>query len=226
MANMVGTNVASAVTTFTDGDKYATAYANQIQGGRHSAATLTDRNAIPAPRRIVGMTCYVTETDLTYKLINNPAGDTTQASDWEKDIPSADDIVLDDGTTLTEKVAEVEAKIAERYVLFCITPVDIGVNDIEQMMQFPSKVVSINAAVPVGTALTSNVVVRLEMHNGTVWSTVDTITVLSADPTKSALKTLTTPKDIAVGNRLRVNVISAQAGIESLVISVGLQLTN
>jgi hypothetical protein len=219
-----GTNVAATITTFTDADTYATAYANEIQGGRHSVDTIVDRNAISKSRRKVGMICYVQATDLPYKLKNNPATDTTQDSDWEKDIPSADDIEFADGDTLAEKVSDLEAVAADRYAQFTLVPVNVGISEIEHMMRFNAKVVSIAANVPMETALTKDIVINLEKYTG-VWSTVDSVTIISSDPAKSGIKNLATPQDIVAGDRLRLNIISAQTGIESLVIAVGLQLT-
>jgi len=225
MANKSGTNVASAITTFTDGDTYATAYGNEIQGGRHSVATLVDRNKIYKSRRKIGMTCYVESTEIAYKLITNPLTDITEDLDWEPDITSADDIVLTDGSTLNAKIAELEDIVAEKYAIFCLSALDIGVDDKEQMLRFDAKIINIAANIPIDTVLTSNIVFNLEMYD-TAWSTVGTVTILSSDPSKSGINTLAIPKDIATGNRLRVNIISAQTtGIESLVIAVGLQLT-
>jgi hypothetical protein len=219
-----GTNVAAPITTFTDADTYATAYANEIQGGRHSVDTLVNRNAIPKARRKEGMVCYVKATNLPYKLKNNPTTDTTQDSDWEKDIPSANDIEFADGDTLAEKVSDLEAVAADRYAQFTLLPVNVGISEIEHMMRFNAKVVSIAANVPMETALTKDIVINLEKYTG-IWSTVDSVTIISSDPAKSGIKNLTTPQDIITGDRLRLNIVSAQAGIESLVIAVGLQLT-
>jgi len=246
MANKSGTNVASAVTTFTDADTYAVAYGNEIQGGRHSVVTLVDRNKIYKARRKVGMTCYVEATDLTYRLITNPTTDITEDLDWGLDIPSADNIVLNDGSTLNDKIAELEATevaisekdaaqdnkitavevaVAEKYVMFSLSTVSVGADDKEHMSRFKAKIVSIAANVPMNTILTSNIVANLEIYDGT-WSIVGTATILSSDLTKSGITTLAIPKDIAIGNRLRVNIVSVQtSGIESLGIAVGLQLT-
>jgi hypothetical protein len=226
MANSIsGTNVAAPVVPFTDADQYATAYANHIQGGRHSVATLADRNNIPVKRRIKGMTCFVEADDTTYRLINNPTTLTTQDSDWKEDIPSSENIVLNDGTTLEAKVTSMETDIAERFIQFCLEPVAVGINDKEQLMPFKAKIISLTANVPMDTTLTKDLVLNIEMYNGT-WSVVGTVTILSSDPSKSGTKILTVPQDISAGNRVRVNVTSVQdTGVQSLMVNVGLQLT-
>jgi hypothetical protein len=51
-----------------DTDPGPTAYANELLGGHHQVDTLAQRDAIPAQRRKIGMTCRVAETGITYVL--------------------------------------------------------------------------------------------------------------------------------------------------------------
>ena len=61
MANLNGTNVASTIRPFTTDDKFATAVANEIQGGLHNVDLIADMLAIPEQRRELGMLCSVKE---------------------------------------------------------------------------------------------------------------------------------------------------------------------
>ena len=69
MANLAGTNVASAIKPFTDSDTFATHEAQYGKGGHRSVATLAERNVIHKERREVGMLVYVAEDEKTYQLI-------------------------------------------------------------------------------------------------------------------------------------------------------------
>jgi hypothetical protein len=226
MANKLsGTNLASQAVPFTDEDNYPTHAAMYGKGGHHSVDTTNDRNNIPLLRREVGMTCYVLSTDKTYKLINNPAANTTQDTDWEIDVPSTDDILLDDGkTSLSSKISNLDLS-AEKYAVLCIKPVEVGPDSTEQIIPFNTNAISLEGNIPVATVLTKDVVVNVELYNGTTWSTLGTLTIPLASTTKSITQTLA-PVAITSGNRVRANIISAQDRIESLSILIGMKLTN
>lgn len=66
--NNSGTLITSPVRPQGTSDTYPTAYANDLLGGHHEYALLTDRDAIPADRREQGMTCWVVETGVLYVL--------------------------------------------------------------------------------------------------------------------------------------------------------------
>jgi hypothetical protein len=225
MANKSGTNVASAVTTFTDSDTYATAYANEIQGGRHSVTTLDERNKIYKSRRKVGMTCYVSDTNKTYKLINEPGTTETTETDWKVDIPSEGDIVDTNGVSLTTKLTNLETATGLKYVMFEIDPVTTGVSDVEHKLLFNGNITTVTLSIPVSVALTQNLTVNLELYSGGSWSTVSSLTIATTNTDKTITNTLETAKAVTLGQRLRANVILAQSNIQSLELAVGLQLT-
>jgi hypothetical protein len=68
MSNLLGTNLAAQIVPFTTDDTYPTHDALYGAGGHREVLTLADREAIPAARQRVGMTCYVDETAATYRL--------------------------------------------------------------------------------------------------------------------------------------------------------------
>jgi hypothetical protein len=67
----IGTLVSSSIRPNSSLDPIASAYAVEIKGGLHTAATLSDRNLIIFERREWGMMCYVESEDLTYQLRYN-----------------------------------------------------------------------------------------------------------------------------------------------------------
>lgn len=66
MANNVGTLVIAPVRPQSDVDTFPSAYANELYGGWHQYATLSQRNAISSDRKQDGMSCYVLETSGAY----------------------------------------------------------------------------------------------------------------------------------------------------------------
>ena len=68
MAQNIGTLVSSAIRPNDSLDPIASAYATEIKGGLHTAATSTDRNSIIFERREWGMMCYVVVDNKTYQL--------------------------------------------------------------------------------------------------------------------------------------------------------------
>lgn len=219
-----GTNVAAAITTFTSDDKYPTAYANEIKGGRHSVGTLTDRNNIPKERRLVGMHCYVVSDECAYILINEPNTVSTTNTDWEKDIPSADDILTEDGTTLNNKLAEITSELATNIMYFCTESVVTGPQDLEELCPYNCAVTFLTATIPVGTTLTSNVNISLEVYRNSAWSVIDSVTILSTDTTRMGVKINSDDtKTISFRERMRINLVSAVGDIKSLSVQVGLK---
>ena len=82
MANKFGHNVGAPITTYQEGDTYATHYANEGQGGYKTVSTLIERDNIPDERRVEGMSCFVTTDGANgseYKLIGGITN-----SDWKK----------------------------------------------------------------------------------------------------------------------------------------------
>ena len=87
MAIRKGTRIGSPIVTLDDQDTYAVAYENDIAGARHIVANKSERNQIPAGRRVAGMVVYVTEDKKEYILKDNyPSGvdaEKTTNNDWE-----------------------------------------------------------------------------------------------------------------------------------------------
>jgi len=69
MANNQGTLVIAPVRPQSPSDSYPVAYANEILGGQHQVYSASDRDAIPIPLRLEGMTCVVTSEGNRYRLI-------------------------------------------------------------------------------------------------------------------------------------------------------------
>ena len=226
MASKKGTNVASPVTTFTDSDTYATAFADEIQGGLHTATTVANRNAIPAARRKVGMHCQVVGGKV-YRLINEPGTVTTADTDWEEVVPAAADVKTHDGTTVEAKLSLLADEVADKQIVFAITHGDVivGESTLEQTIPFKGNITSIIANVPFGTQLKKDVSFQIEQYNGSNWSIVDTITIPVGSASKYATKALATPVAVNLLDRLRVNILSIQDGVESVNILVGIKTT-
>lgn len=81
MPNLLGSKVASMIVPFSTDDKYATHDEQYGKGGYRTVETLSERNAIPYQRRVVGMLVNVLDEGV-YKLNINPNTDTTTDSDW------------------------------------------------------------------------------------------------------------------------------------------------
>ena len=226
MASKKGTNVASPVTTFTDGDTYATAFADEIQGGFHTAGTTTDRNAIPLARRKVGMHCQVIGGKV-YRLINEPGTVATADTDWEEVIPAASDIKTTDGATVEAKLNGLETDVSEKQIVFVIAHADVivGESALEQTIPFKGNITSLVANVPFATQLNKDVSLQIEQYNGSTWSIVGTITIPVGSASKYATKGLATPVAVNLLDRLRVNILSIQDGVESVNILVGIKTT-
>jgi len=63
-----GTLIGSTIRPFSDQIKIATALSNEIKGGVHSVANVSERNAILAERRQFGMLVYVIDQETYYQL--------------------------------------------------------------------------------------------------------------------------------------------------------------
>lgn len=219
MSNIAGTNVAAAVRPFTTDDQYAVAVANEIQGGRHSVATLVARNAIFKARRVIGMQCYVEETQKTYELKTDAGNAATLDTDWAIALVDPANIVLDGGKTLPETLTEIDSKTTAN-VVFAIDPVKVGIN----AWEFPIphvkgvKVKSITANVPRAETLTKDISLAVEKFDTAAsnWVVIDSLSILKTESSKS--KTLTTPVDLVQFDRIRVNVLDCQDGLKNLVV--------
>ena len=65
-----GTLVIAPLRPYDSNDQFASAYANEIQGGHHQVVDLSSRDAIPAGRRVEGMLCWVISAATSYRLIS------------------------------------------------------------------------------------------------------------------------------------------------------------
>lgn len=68
MSKNIGTLVTAAIRPNDSLDLIASAYANEIKGGLHTATSSSARNAIMAARREWGMMCYVIDQNKLYQL--------------------------------------------------------------------------------------------------------------------------------------------------------------
>ena len=68
MAQNTGSLITAAIRPNDSLDLIASAFANEIKGGLHSATASSDRNSIFEARREWGMLCYVINDDKTYQL--------------------------------------------------------------------------------------------------------------------------------------------------------------
>jgi hypothetical protein len=84
MAANKGFKVPMTVVTLNSRDKYPVVNTNDVSGGLHSVETISDMLSIPYLRRKLGMQCYVTSLEKTYKLISHTSADITIISDWEE----------------------------------------------------------------------------------------------------------------------------------------------
>lgn len=69
MPAIPGTVIAAKVTTGHTDATFPVADQSEIRGGHHVAADLTDRDLIPAERRMEGMTCWIIADQVTYRLV-------------------------------------------------------------------------------------------------------------------------------------------------------------
>lgn len=69
MANINGTNLAAPVVPFTTEDTYPTHYAQYGKGGHRSVQSIINRDSIPTSLRELGMTVFVIDKGVTFKLI-------------------------------------------------------------------------------------------------------------------------------------------------------------
>ena len=68
MAQNTGSLITAAIRPNDSLDLIASAFANEVKGGLHSATASSDRNSIFEARREWGMLCYVINDDKTYQL--------------------------------------------------------------------------------------------------------------------------------------------------------------
>ena len=190
MAIRKGTRIGSPIVTLDDKDTYAVAYENDIAGARHIVANKSERNQIPAGRRVAGMVVYVTEDKKEYILKDNyPSGvdaEKTTNNDWEDYTrltkhQTVEEITYKNGTDLlTKTLAELQQKdsdMSNSLTSFQLSLTD-GLAKVDQM---------------VNTHTTD--VANLQTKDTELQGNIDTLTQTVADNKTSAEEALTAAKD-------------------------------
>lgn len=217
MSSIAGTNIASPVVPFDTGDKYATHEAKYGKGGHRTVKTLAERNAIPALRREVGMTCFVEADNVTYKLAVNPTGDATDDTNWA--------IYVVDADKVAKAIDSMNEVSTNRMIYFALQDAKIGPDKTEFFP--PTGVVkSFIASVPVGTVLTKPVTVALEHYVSGSWVEIVRTAVPVESDTAATLLTEALQVQISSSDRVRVNVIDSQENIENMTCQANIGLTN
>jgi len=227
MAKNKGTLVASAITTFTTDDKFPTAFADEIQGGLHIATDSTARNAIPPLRRKIGMHCQVIG-DKEYVLDADAGNALTVDADWSVFAPTASDVKTADGNSVETAVTALKTAAYNKQAIFAIMHTDVksGVFANEFCSPFKGSAGTLFASVPASTVLTKDIDLQIEYFNGSIWAVVDSITIPMGSASMYTSKAIATPQALNSLDRLRVNILSVQDGIESLNVYVGIKATN
>jgi hypothetical protein len=116
MATIPGTIVSAKVTTGDTANTYPVADQSEIRGGNHSVETLTDRDNIPAERRMEGMTCWVGSEGKEYRLVNG-----TNNGDWLEVVDgggASGTYVLKTGDTMSGRLEAPAFRVQEEVVVF------------------------------------------------------------------------------------------------------------
>lgn len=217
MANLAGTNVASAIKPFTDSDTFATHEAQYGKGGHRSVATLAERNAIHKERREVGMLVYVAEDEKTYQLITDPASDNTTGVNWGE--------FLSDAAAITAANNALSEMSNNRQLYFGAYDPEVGGNKFEYYP--PSGVVrNFVATVPIGTVLTKPVIVALEHYVSGSWIEIIRTTIPVNGDSASTILPVASEVQISSANRIRINIIDCQENLDILTCQSNIGLTN
>ena len=190
MAIRKGTRIGSPIVTLDDKDTYAVAYENDIAGARHIVANKSERNQIPAGRRVAGMVVYVTDDKKEYILKDNyPSGvdaEKTTNNDWEDYTrltkhQTVEEITYKNGVDLlTETLSELKQKdsdMSNSLTSFQLSLTD-GLAKVDQM---------------VNTHTTD--VANLQAKDTELQGNIDTLTQTVADNKTAAEEALTAAKD-------------------------------
>ena len=198
-----GTNVASAIRPFTEEDKFATAYANEIKGGLHNYQALEELFALPKDRREIYMFCAVGE-DL-YQLIRNPDTETTDFSCWKKIDFNNENMIIDDTeVNLSQYLSEMNIKASTKYFQFVNYVYEDGtMAGIEILCPFSCKLNKITSVVPVDTTLSRDIVMNCQYFATNVWNTVTSVTI-NASTKEGTAGLAATAINIPAGSRLRM----------------------
>lgn len=229
MANLNGTNVASTIRPFTTDDKFATAVANEIQGGLHNVDLIADMLAIPEQRRELGMLCSVKEDGKVYKLITNPNADSTTNSDWEEFGSSADvtNIKVDSNTTLSMKLDQIDAALYNKFAIFELYPAyETGIAPVELTVPFKAEASFASLSVLSSVVLTQNITVELQYFDtvSSAWLPVSTLTVPKTTTTYTIVDTFSTAKTFNKDTKFRCDVKATQDDMTSVQITLAIKM--
>ena len=210
MAIRKGTRIGSPIVTLDDKDTYAVAYENDIAGARHIVANKSERNQIPAGRRVAGMVVYVTDDKKEYILKDNyPSGvdaEKTTNNDWEDYTrltkhQTVEEITYKNGTDLlTKTLAELQQKdsdMSNSITSFQLSLTD-GLAKVDQM---------------VNTHTTD--VGNLQAKDTELQGNIDTLTQTVADNKTAAEEALTTAKE-EINTTIEETKTALQTNIDTL----------
>ena len=210
MAIRKGTRIGSPIVTLDDKDTYAVAYENDIAGARHIVANKSERNQIPAGRRVAGMVVYVTDDKKEYILKDNyPSGvdaEKTTNNDWEDYTrltkhQTVEEITYKNGTDLlTKTLAELQQKdsdMSNSLTSFQLSLTD-GLAKVDQM---------------VNTHTTD--VGNLQAKDTELQGNIDTLTQTVADNKTTAEEALTTTKE-EINTTIEETKTTLQTNIDTL----------
>ena len=219
MANLAGTNVASAIKPFTDSDTFATHEAQYGKGGHRSVATLAERNAIHKDRRELGMIVHVLEDDNSYILNTNPTTDNTTGVNWGLYLVKYAEIAK-----ALDGIAEISSN---RFIYFSKNDPEIGADKAEFYPPI-GNITNLLASVPVGTTLTKPIIVALEKNEDeeSTWAEVIRIVIPIGKTVAATILADSAFVPSAPGTKLRINIIDIEENIENLTCRSNIRLTN
>lgn len=216
-----GSLVSGPITTYTDNDKYATGYANEINGGLHVAATTTERNAIPKDRRLLGMHCQVinatTKAKTEYILINNPTTDTTTDADWTNVVPTASDVLMADATSVESTIAGLKADIKTRRMYYVVGVSDLAVGpcNLELPCSLNMNLEVATLTIPKGTVLTKNLNANVEVYKNNKWNLITTLAIAAGSTDNVTVKV--SAYLVAPDDKIRLNFIDVDVEAKNIV---------
>lgn len=226
MANISGTNVSAPIRPFSTDDTYATAVANEIQGGLHIADTKANMFKIPKARRAIGMHVFVEADKRLYRLDTDTTNSDTNDGDWT-DILKMSNIIDANGKNVEEKLQKVDGIANIRHIIFNLQDANnTGTNGIELRSPFKAKIKNIDAAVPVGATLDTNgIEFKVEKYDAatTNWTEVKTLKLDDSTAGNAKSEDIT---GVSVDSltRFRINITTAMASVKNLEVIITLEV--
>ena len=222
-----GTLVSAPIRPYTEDDKYAVAFADEVKGGLHIVATTAERNAISKDRRQIGMHCQVidplTKLRAEYILINEPDTDETADTDWAKCIVMAKEVLLSDGTTNAEdaiKAVSDRGKLKKMVYVVGMSDIAVGACPLELTCGFKMAMTAILMTIPKGTVLSKSLSANVEVYHSGAWNVVNNVTIPIGGPDAVSI-TLSAPYLVEADDRLRLNFIDADDTAKCVVATIG-----